>query len=217
MFSIAAAVASGSRRSTAWCDATGTGGSLRSITWISAPRLASSVIAAAPIPAPPPPLTTTRLPSYRHTLMSIPLVAVESRLRSAVVAEGRVPLLQRAGEPVLLRVAPRNSAMACACVPSAHSSVPARIPARMPMMSIWWCTTRLFICTSSGATLAMRCATSITASSSSSAGNAWFAQPRSTASTPLIESPVSIISIAVRIPRNHAWKCMSGTPNRTAG
>ena len=70
--SIAAAVASGSRRSTTWCDATGTGGSLRSITWISAPRLASSVVAAAPIPAPPPPLTTTRLPSYRHTLMWTP-------------------------------------------------------------------------------------------------------------------------------------------------
>ena len=49
-----------------------TGGSLRSSTWISAPRLASSVVAAAPMPAPPPPLTTTRLPSYRHTLMWIP-------------------------------------------------------------------------------------------------------------------------------------------------
>ena len=32
-----------------------------------------------------------------------------------------------------------------------------------------------------------------------------------------IESPVTIISIAARMPRNHAWKCMSGTPNRTAG
>ena len=38
-----------------------------------------------------------------------------------------------------------------------------------------------------------------------------------TASTPEIESPVIIISIAVRMPRNHAWKCMSGTPKRTAG
>ena len=34
---------------------------------------------------------------------------------------------------------------------------------------------------------------------------------------PMIESPVSIISIALRIPRNHGWKCMSGTPKRTAG
>ena len=63
----------------------------------------------------------------------------------------------------------------------------------------------------------MRCATSSTASSSSSAGYAALAQPRSTASTPEMESPVSIISIALRIPRNHGWKCMSGTPKRTAG
>src|SRR6476620_5071522 len=34
---------------------------------------------------------------------------------------------------------------------------------------------------------------------------------------PLIESPVSIISIALRMPRNQGWKCMSGTPKRTAG
>ena len=53
--------------------------------------------------------------------------------------------------------------------------------------------------------------------SSSSAGYAAFAQPSSAASTPVIESPVSIISIALRMPRNHGWKCMSGTPKRTAG
>ena len=34
---------------------------------------------------------------------------------------------------------------------------------------------------------------------------------------PESESPVTIISMAARIPTNHAWKCMSGTPKRTAG
>ena len=63
----------------------------------------------------------------------------------------------------------------------------------------------------------MRSATSSTASSSSASGKARLAQPRRTASTPEIESPVTIISMAARMPRNHAWKCMSGTPKRTAG
>ena len=44
-----------------------------------------------------------------------------------------------------------------------------------------------------------------------------FAQPNRTASVPEIQSPVNIISIAARGPRNHAWNCMSGTPKRTAG
>ena len=74
--------------------------------------------------------------------------------------------------------APRNSRIALVCVPSAHSSVPARMPARRPMMSIWRCTTRLFSCTSSGGTSRCARATSITASSSSSAGNARLAHPR---------------------------------------
>ena len=63
----------------------------------------------------------------------------------------------------------------------------------------------------------MRCATSRTRASSSSAGYAALAHPSSAASMPEIESPVSIISIALRMPRNQGWKCMSGTPNRTAG
>ena len=50
-----------------------------------------------------------------------------------------------------------------------------------------------------------------------SAGNARLAHPSATASIPEIESPVIIISIARRMPRNQAWKCMSGTPNRVAG
>ena len=64
---------------------------------------------------------------------------------------------------------------------------------------------------------AMRSATFSTSPSSSSSGNARLAQPRRTASVPESESPVTIISMAARIPTNHAWKCMSGTPKRTAG
>ena len=64
---------------------------------------------------------------------------------------------------------------------------------------------------------AMRSATSSTSASRSASGNARLAHPRRTASSPEIESPVTIISIAARMPRNHAWKCMSGTPKRTAG
>lgn len=63
----------------------------------------------------------------------------------------------------------------------------------------------------------MRDATASTCSSSSSTGKAALAQPTRTASRPVIESPVSIASIALRIPIVHAWKCMSGTPKRTAG
>jgi hypothetical protein len=44
-----------------------------------------------------------------------------------------------------------------------------------------------------------------------------LAQPRRAASAPEIESPVIIISMAVRMPMNQAWNCMSGTPKRTAG
>ena len=32
-----------------------------------------------------------------------------------------------------------------------------------------------------------------------------------------LESPVTIISMAARMPSIQAWKCMSGTPKRTAG
>ena len=69
----------------------------------------------------------------------------------------------------------------------------------------------------SGGSRAIRCATARTSSSRSASGNARLAQPSRTASTPEIESPVTIISIAARIPRNQAWNCMSGTPKRTAG
>ena len=48
-------------------------------------------------------------------------------------------------------------------------------------------------------------------------GTPGWPNPDATASTPEMESPVTIISIAVRMPRNHAWNCMSGMPNRTAG
>ena len=44
-----------------------------------------------------------------------------------------------------------------------------------------------------------------------------MANPHSTASMPLSGSPVSIISMPLRIPHIHAWYCMSGVPNRTAG
>ena len=46
----------------------------------------------------------------------------------------------------------------------------------------------------------MRSATSSTSSSSSASGKARLAQPRRTASTPEIESPVTIISMAARMP-----------------
>ena len=101
--------------------------------------------------------------------------------------------------------------------PRAHSSVPARIPARIPMYSICRCTARLLSCTTSGGMAATRWATASTASSSSASGKAALAQPSATASIPLMESPVIIISIARRMPRNQTWKCISGTPNRTAG
>ena len=103
------------------------------------------------------------------------------------------------------------------CVPSAHSSAPARMPVCSPMISICRCTTRLLSCTRSMGTVAMRCASSSTRASSWSAGYDAFAQPSCAASTPVIESPVSIISMALRMPTNQAWKWLSGTPKRTAG
>jgi hypothetical protein len=100
---------------------------------------------------------------------------------------------------------------------SEHSSVPDRMAARRPITSIARCTVRLLSWTMSGGTLATRSATARTRSSSSSAGKAALAQPSRAASAPEIESPVSIISIAARMPMNQAWNCMSGVPNRTAG
>ncbi len=102
-------------------------------------------------------------------------------------------------------------------VPSAQSSVPTRRAVRMPIISIWRCTRRLLSCTMSGGSCATRWASSSTRASSWSAGTARVAQPRLAASTPEIESPVTIISIAMRMPTSQAWKCMSGTPKRTAG
>ena len=87
----------------------------------------------------------------------------------------------------------------------------------MPMASMARCTVRLLSCTMSGGTRAIRSATASTSSSSSSAGKARLAQPRRTASSPEIESPVTIISMAARMPSSQAWNCMSGTPKRTAG
>ena len=55
-----------------------------------------------------------------------------------------------------------KSRIAAVCVPSAQSSVPARIPARRPIASICRCTTRLLSCSSSTGTIAMRSATSST-------------------------------------------------------
>ena len=103
------------------------------------------------------------------------------------------------------------------CTPSAHSSVPERIAVRRPITSIARCTVRLFSWAMSGGTSAMRSAIASTSSSRRSAGNTRLAQPRRTASSPEIQSPVSIISMAARGPRNQAWNCMSGTPKRTAG
>ena len=94
---------------------------------------------------------------------------------------------------------------------------PVRIAARKPMISIPRCTTRLLSCAMSGGISAMRFATRTTSSPSCASGKARLAHPSSTACTPEIESPVSIISMAARMPHSHAWKCMSGTPKRTAG
>ena len=68
------------------------------------------------------------------------------------------------------------------------------------MISIAWCTVRLLICAMSDGICAMRLAISSVRSSSSSAGNARVAKPHSTASTPVSGSPVSIISMPLRIP-----------------
>ena len=100
---------------------------------------------------------------------------------------------------------------------SEHSSVPERMAARRPITSMARCTVRLLSCTMSGGTLATRSATAITCSSSSAIGYAELAHPSRAASTPEIESPVIIISMAARMPMNQAWNCMSGVPNRTAG
>ena len=116
-----------------------------------------------------------------------------------------------------MRIFAMNSCMLFWWVPSAHSSEPARMPVCSPMISIWRWTTRLLSCTRSMGTVAMRCAISSTRASSSGSGNEALAQPSCAASTPLIESPVSIISIALRMPTNQAWKWLSGTPKRTAG
>ncbi len=63
----------------------------------------------------------------------------------------------------------------------------------------------------------MRWATASTSASRSASGKARLAQPRRTASRPEMESPVTIISMAARMPSSQAWNCMSGTPKRTAG
>ena len=101
-----------------------------------------------------------------------------------------------------------------ACV---QSGIPALIASRKPMISMAWCTVRLLICAMSLGIWAMRDAISSVRSSNSSVGNTRVANPHSTASAPLSGSPVSIISMPLRIPHIHAWYCRSGVPKRTAG
>ena len=95
---------------------------------------------------------------------------------------------------------------------------PSRWSLTMPIASIARWTTRLFSACMSGGTFATRWAIASTSSSSRSTGYARLANPAATASVPDIESPVSIASIARRIPINHGCHAMSGDDiDRTGG
>src|SRR5262249_23602669 len=85
-----------------------------------------------------------------------------------------------------------------------------RIAARAPIASIARWTTRLLSACKSRGILATRRATLRTAPSSWSGGKARLANPICAASIPFIESPVSIISIALRRPISHGWYAQSG-------
>ena len=93
----------------------------------------------------------------------------------------------------------------------------ARIPARIPMTSIALCAARLFNANKSAGILAIRSAIASTAPSSSSAGCARLAKPLVTASTPLIESPVSSASIPRRKPIIQVCHCISGGDIKRTG
>ena len=100
------------------------------------------------------------------------------------------------------------------CRPSAWSSVVARSPVRMPCASMARCTPRLLSASRSPGTCATRSAIASTSSSSRSAGNARLANPFATASTPVIESPVSTASIARRRPMYHGCHKQVGRRHR---
>ena len=90
--------------------------------------------------------------------------------------------------------------------------------ARTPMTSAWRWTMRLLIWARSVATAATRSATSRTSASSSAAGNDRLAHPIAAASTPVMSSPVSMISMARRMPSRGSWYCQSGgLATRTIG
>ena len=101
--------------------------------------------------------------------------------------------------------------------PRAFRSAVARMPSRIPIASMARCTTRLLMAWRSGGTLATRSAMASTSSSSRSAGKARLAKPASTDSAPLIESPVSIASMARRKPSSHGCQAMSGDDIRRTG
>ena len=88
----------------------------------------------------------------------------------------------------------------------------------MPIVSMARCTTLLLMACRSGGTFATRSAMASTEWSSSPIGKARLAKPAATASVPLMESPVSIASMARRMPMSHGCQTMSGDDiERTGG